>query len=178
MRKCKTGIPTKVRKFAYLTGLALTFLLVAGSFPAAGSTFAKVDIPILRQMSESVVHARVTDIRSERIGRGMIFTYVTLDVTSTLHGRADRQLVVKVPGGTVDGYTIKMEGAPEFQRGSTVVAFIARWDDGTPMVAGYFQGVSKVVRDTLGNLTLQGGAANGLTISGLGRQLAAAGGNR
>ena len=150
MRKCKTGIPTKVSKFPYLTSLALTFLMVVGTFHAAGSTFAKVDIPMLRQMSESVVHARVTNFRSERIGHGMIFTYVTLDVTSTLHGRADRQFVVKVPGGTVDGYTIKMEGAPEFQTGSNVVAFITRWGDGTAKVAGYFQGVSKVVRDSVG----------------------------
>ena len=81
------------------------------------STFIKADIPMLKRMSESVVRAQVSDVRSERIGRGMIFTYVTLDVTSTLHGEAGGQLVVKVPGGTVDGYTIKMEGAPGISKG-------------------------------------------------------------
>ena len=168
----------RISKKHLLSGSLLMAVLVGLSSMGLASTFIKADIPMLKRMSESVVRAQVSDVRSERIGRGMIFTYVTLDVTSTLHGEAGGQLVVKVPGGTVDGYTIKMEGAPEFQRGSTVVAFIARWDDGTPMVAGYFQGVSKVVLDSLGNLTLQGGAADGLTISGLARQLAAAGGNR
>ena len=122
------------------------------------------------------LQAQVTDMRSEKATTGMIFTYVTLDVSRTLRGNASSQLIVKVPGGTVDGYTIRMDGAPEFQRGSSVVAFIGRWDDGEPMVAGYAQGLSRVVRDALGNQTLQGGAADGLTVASLARQLAAQGG--
>ena len=98
-----------------LTMFALAAALVAGLSPTArSSTFVKVDLPTLRGMSESVVQAQVASMRSERIGGGMIFTYVTLNVSRTLHGKAATELVVKVPGGTVDGYTIKMDGAPEF----------------------------------------------------------------
>ena len=152
---------------SFLTVGVLAAALVAVLSPTArSSTFVKVDIPTLRGMSESVVQGQVAGTRSERIGGGMIFTFVTLNVSRTLHGKSATELVVKVPGGTVDGYTIKMEGAPEFQRGSTVVAFISRWDDGSPMVAGYSQGLSKVVRDSSGNQTLQGGVGNGLTVAG------------
>jgi len=39
------------------------------------------------------------------------------------------------------------------------------------MVAGYFQGVSEVHRDKLGNAFLRGGVADGLPMSELARQL-------
>ena len=176
LRKRSTPVPILLSRLAMV---ALAALLVAGLSPTAkSSTFVKMGISTLRGRSESVVQAQVARMRSERIGGGMIFTYVTLNVTRTLHGKSATELVVKVPGGTVDGYTIRMEGAPEFQRGSTVVAFIGRWDDGSPMVAGYSQGLSKVTRDALGNQTLQGGVGHGLTVAGLARQLASAGGNR
>jgi hypothetical protein len=68
-----------------------------------------------------------------------------------------------------------MEGAPQFHKGDQIVAFIARWQDGVPMVAGYAQGLSKVNPDRLGNLMLEGGLADGMPLSELGRQLARSG---
>jgi hypothetical protein len=156
--------------------LALGVTLLAGVSLTAASTFLKVDIPTLKRMSESVVQASVVDVRSawneERTG---IFTYVTLDVKGRLHGNADNQIVVRVPGGTVGDFTTKMDGAPEFQVGDDIVAFIARWQDGIPMIAGYAAGLSKVNRDRLGNKMLAGGLADGLPMSELSKQLARVG---
>jgi hypothetical protein len=157
-------------------GLALAALITAGTTMAVGSTFLKVDIPTLKAMSESVVHARVVDVRSEWNEEGSaIFTFVTLEVKGRLHGKAADDLVVRVPGGTVAGFAIEMEGAPVFQEGDEVVAFIGRWDDGVAMVAGYEQGLSRVKRDQIGNMILSGGRADGMPVSELAKQLGRSG---
>jgi hypothetical protein len=151
-------------------------ILLTAVSTAAASSFLQVDLPTLKQMSESVVHAKVVDVRSEWNAEGSaIFTFVTLDVKGRLHGTAANQLVVRVPGGTVGDFTSEMEGAPQFQRGDNVVAFIARWHDGVPMVAGYAQGLSKVNEDRAGNAILEGGLADGMPLSELGRQLGKSG---
>ena len=158
-------------------GLAAAVLtVIAGVSIAAASTFLKVDIPTLKGMSEAVVHAKVVDVRSAWNDEGTaIFTWVTLDVKGRLHGKAADQLVVRVPGGTVGDFTTEMAGAPKFDKGDEIVAFIARWYDGVPMVAGYAEGLSKVKHDLLGNLRLEGGLADGMPITDLARQLARSG---
>jgi hypothetical protein len=159
-----------------LAAFALGAIFLAGVSLTAASTFLKIDIPTLKGMSESVVRGHVLDVRSEWNSEGTgIFTFVTLEVTGRLHGNADNQLVIRVPGGTVGDFTTVMEGAPTFDVGDDVVAFIARWYDGVPMVAGYAQGLSRVHPDRLGNLMLQGGLADGMPITELGRQLGRSG---
>jgi hypothetical protein len=146
-----------------VSALACAAVLVAGSSLALASTFLKVDIPTLRAMSEAVVKAHVVDVRSAWNDEGTaIFTYVTLDVKGRLFGRSDNQLVVRVPGGTVGNFSSVSDD---------VVAFIARWDDGVPMIAGYAEGVSRVQVDGVGNAILHGGLANGMPVSELTKQL-------
>ena len=148
--------------------------ILLGTTLTAASTFLKVDVPALKRMSEAVVQADVVDVRSAWNDEGSaIFTFVTLQVTGRLHGAAADQLVVRVPGGTVGDFTSEMEGAPVFHEGDHIVAFIARWFDGAPMVAGYAQGLSKINRDRLGNLMLEGGVADGMPLAELGKQLRA-----
>jgi hypothetical protein len=165
-----------MRRRSSLAALALGTMFLAGVTLTAASTFLKVDIPTLRRMSESVIQARVTNVQSAWNDEGSaIFTYVTLQVTGRLHGTSADELVVRVPGGTVGDFTSEMEGAPRFQEGDEIVAFIARWYDGVPMVAGYAEGLSKVNRDTRGNLILRGGLADGMPITDLGRALGRSG---
>jgi hypothetical protein len=156
-----------------LAALALGASVLAGVSLTAASTFLKVDIPTLMRMSESVVRANVVDVRSAWNDEGSaIFTFVTLEVTGRLHGTAEGQIVIRVPGGTVGDFTSEMEGAPKFEPGTDVVAFISRWHDGVAMVTGYAEGLSRVNRDTRGNLMLHGGLVDGMPMSDLGRQLA------
>jgi hypothetical protein len=156
--------------------LSLGAILLSGVSLTAASTFLKVDIPTLKKMSESVVQARVVDVQSAwNVEGSAVFTFVTLEVKGRLHGNAPDQLVVRVPGGTVGDFTSEMEGAPQFHKGDQVVAFIARWYDGVPMVAGYAQGLSKVNEDRLGNEILEGGLADGMPVLELGRQLGRSG---
>lgn len=156
-------------KYRIVAGFA-TAILAGGGF---ASTFVKADVQTLRQTSDSVVHARVTDIQSAwNSEHTMIFTSVTLNVIRTLHGNSQQRINVRVPGGTVGDYTVKMAGAPEFEKGSSVVAFIGAWDDGVPKVAGYSQGLSKVVLNNRGVQNLSGGSADGLSLADLMRRLA------
>jgi hypothetical protein len=165
-----------MRRRSSLAAFALGAMFLASVTLTAASTFLKVDIPTLKRMSESVIQARVTNVQSAWNDEGSaIFTYVTLQVTGRLHGTSANELVVRVPGGTVGDFTSEMEGAPRFQEGDEIVAFIARWYDGVPMVAGYAEGLSKIDRDTRGNLILRGGLADGMPITDLGRALARSG---
>ncbi|HEX4825990.1 MAG TPA: hypothetical protein VFV19_16955 [Candidatus Polarisedimenticolaceae bacterium] len=158
------------------TALIAGAIVLGGITLSAASTFLKVDVPTLKRMSEAVVQADVVDVRSAWNEEGSaIFTYVTLQVMGRLHGASTDQVVVRVPGGTVGDFTSEMEGAPVFHEGDHVVAFIGRWFDGVPMVAGYAQGLSRINRDRLGNLMLEGGVADGMPLAELGKQLARAG---
>ena len=157
------------------SALAAT-LIVAAGVSAFGSVFLRMDVQELRKASEAVVHARVSGLNSYwDSSHRMIFTDVTLEVKRRLHGLAGAELVVRVPGGTVDGYTAEMPGAPEFDLDEEVVLFVSRWKDGAAMVTGYSQGKARVVRDQIGNETLQGSAADGLPMVELVRQLCQAG---
>jgi len=164
-------------KGLWAAGVALASMVAAG--PVTASVFLQVDLPALTKMSGSVVHARVTDVRSAWNDDGtFIFTYVTLQVEETFRGEATDTVVVRVPGGRVGNYVAQMEGAPTFEPDEEVVAFLARWDDGVPMIAGYFQGLSKVEHDALGNKTLRGGLAHGMPIAALARAVGPARGRR
>ena len=162
----------KLTHRASLAPLALAGLVVAGSGQTTASIFLKEDMRSLKKSSEAVVHAKVADLYSYWNTDGsIIFTDVTLEVKRNLHGVSDRQIVVRVPGGTVGGFTSEMIGAPKFELDEEVVVFISRWLDGVPMVNGYFQGKSRVVPDQANNLVLHGGVADGIPMPDLARQL-------
>ena len=146
------------RSRSVAAGVVLAAILVTGGTLAVASTFLKIDLPTLNRMSESVVHARVVSVDSAWNAEGsMIFTEVTLEVLGRLRGTSDATVVVRVPGGTVGDFTSEMEGAPRFQTGDEVVVFLARWQDGVPMVAGYAEGLSFVHADAAGRSVLHGG---------------------
>jgi hypothetical protein len=159
--------------------LALATLCAALATGGFASTFLRQSVGDLVRASHGIVHARVVNVTSDwNADRTYIFTEVTLEVKRALQGPKRAYEMVRVPGGQVGDFRAVMEGAPEFRIGDEVVVFLGAWDDGVPMVEGYFQGVSKVDRDALGNEMLRGGSANGLSIAQLAREIAARGGAR
>lgn len=160
---------TGKRRLLALASLAVMVVAAVGATSQA-STFLREDIPSLTRGSESVIQARVLEMRSEwNAEHTYIFTHVTLKVLRSFSGNDSGTVVVRVPGGTVDGYTVQMHGAPEFKLNQNVVVFLDRWDDGVPMVNGYFQGVARVEPDLAGNPVLRGGVADGLPLAELER---------
>ncbi len=141
---------------------------------AVASTFRTLDLGELAGQSESIVRAVVLDQVSAWNREGsMIFTDVTLAVKQALRGSPPERITIRVPGGTVDGFTTVMLGSARFETGTEVVVFTGRWKDGVPRVAGYEQGVSRVRRDAAGNAVLEGGVAHGLGVGELAERLAA-----
>jgi hypothetical protein len=156
----------RTHRLRILPTLAIAAVLAAGVTGAGASTFLKQSVADLIQSSRGIVHAQVTDIRSEwNAEHNFIISFVTQHAYET----------VRVPGGVVDGYRVVMEGAPDFQVGDNVVVFLGAWDDGALMVEGYYQGLSKVERDAAGNEMLKGGSAHGLSMAQLAKQIAASG---
>lgn len=156
----------------HVVAFVLGLVAVLAAVPATASTFLKVDIHDLKGMSEAVIHGKVVEVRSAWNTDGtMIFTEAAIEVKGRLHGKSDDLVIVRTVGGTVDGYTVEMGGAPRFTEGEEIVAFLGRWHDGAPMVAGYAEGISRVRKDNLGQLVLMGGLADGLPVSELARQL-------
>ena len=139
--------------------------ILAGHQLATASTFLKLGVAELTERSDSVVVARVVGSQSSWNQRGsMIFTTVTLDVTQTIRGQASDRIEVRVPGGTVNGFTMEIDGAPQFPAAGPVVTFIGEWPDGAAKVIGYFQGTSQLTPGPGGSQVLQGGSGAGLTI--------------
>ena len=159
-----------------IPALAVAALLAAGASGTGASTFLKQSVGDLIRSSKGIVHAQVTDIRAAwNADHTFIFSEVTLEVKRSLLGTKRAYETVRVPGGVVDGYRVVMEGAPDFQVGDNVVVFLGTWDDGALMVEGYYQGLSKVDRDAVGNEMLKGGSAHGLSMAQLAKQIAASG---
>jgi len=157
------------RRFGWAARLVLAGTMVTAG-TAGASMSLQVDLPALARRSTSVVHAHVIDVRSAwNDQRTFIFTFVTLRVEEKFRGESPETVVVRVPGGRVGDFVAEMDGAPQFSLGEEIVAFLASWDDGTPMVAGYQQGLSRVEKDVLGNRILHGGKADGMPISELAR---------
>lgn len=164
----------RVRCRPFVPALALAAMVLAAMPGAQASTFLKQSVGDLMKASHGIVHARVSDVRSEwNSDHSYVFTYVTLEVKRALMGQRHVYEMVRVPGGQVGDFHAVMEGAPEFHVGDEVVVFLGSWDDGTNMVEGYFQGLSKVERDPAGNEMLRGGSAHGQSIAQLARQIAA-----
>ena len=154
-----------------LFGVILAIALTSFTVTSTASSFIKLDTPSLKQKSELVVKARVKNIRSAwNPSKTMLYSYITLDVTHTFKGTPHQQLEIRVPGGTLNGYTVSAIGTATFDIDSDVVAFVSRWENGALRVTGYQQGLSQIVLDSLGNETLEGGAAHGQKVSELAKQ--------
>lgn len=96
---------------------------------ALWSVVAAYDTAALVRASDVVVHGQVLDVRSrwDRT-RTRIFTEVTVRVGEPWKGtaRAGAPLVVRQPGGSVDGIGMRQVGQAELRPGEEVVLFLSR----------------------------------------------------
>src|SRR5918994_1720218 len=132
--------------------IVLAFLTFAAFSPAVGAT---VIVPAeFREIvggSELIVVGRVVDVRAEWAdGRRRIDSYVTVEVASTLKGRAAETVTFLVPGGQIGRYRSVMIGAPVFSPGDEAVLFLNARGSAVPYVFGLNQGVYRVRIDSRG----------------------------
>jgi hypothetical protein len=129
-----------------LLGLSLLLPL---SLPA--TTVRAPSFDSLVSQADYIVRATVTSVTSEWQTDGNnthIITKVTLAVSDVIKGTPPQPLVLEMLGGTVDGVTMRVEGAPRFNVGEEHIFFIhGNGTQFTPLV-GLMYGSYPVFADT------------------------------
>jgi len=118
-------------------GLVLTLLVLPLALRATTVNAPQFDD--LVSQADYVVRAKVTAVASEWQTDGdntHIITKVTLAVSDVIKGTPPQPLVLQMLGGTVDGVTMRVEGAPRFNVGEEHIFFIhGNGTQFTPLVA-------------------------------------------
>jgi|GEM_PF-2606581 len=136
--------------------LVAAFALAASVAPAVAvaTTYAEVmGVEQLIERSDKVVRGTVTATEGRWTTGGYIETLVTVKVDDVYIGQAGETVTVVAPGGTVEGKTLDITGAPTFKEGDQVVVFA-----NGKRIVGFGQGAFSV--DT-----------NGIATRGLGNQV-------
>ena len=83
-----------------------------------------------------------------------IYTRVTMRVERVLSGQAGRQIVFRIPGGTVGDTTVMVSEMPHFQAGEETVVFLRGTRGRLPSVLGGPEGKMALSRGEDGSLSL------------------------
>ncbi len=86
-----------------------------------------------------IVIGTVRDIRPNQQSGGSIFTDAVVDVQEhLLKGPTESQVVVRSPGGSVNGLTTIVEDSPELKRGEQVLLFLSQQGNLVPVAGNVF----------------------------------------
>jgi hypothetical protein len=130
-----------------LVVVAAVLWIAAALFPAAASVVPYFSLEDLEQHGDVVVLGEVRAVNSMLSEDGrIIVTRATVRVERALKGGPRAEVVVEVPGGTLNGTTLVASGAPRFTEGERVVLFLEA-AGGRFGVAGWNQGRFTVRRD-------------------------------
>ncbi len=122
---------------------------------AFGTSVVRLSLPDIADHSGQILSGTVVSIESywtEDYGPRTIETKITLEQVSYFKGQRSRstQFEFTIPGGTVGDMTMRIAGAPEFDRGETWVLFLLPEWKSFPTVGlhqGAYQLVDGVVKD-------------------------------
>ena len=120
--------------------------LVGAAALLAGMSLSAASVPRMSfervvRSSPRVVRGVVTRSWSAwDANRRTIWTHYDLRVSETLRGPAGPSFVISEPGGTVDGLTMEVPGAPRFSIGEEAVVFAYPTPLGYWRVRGWGQG--------------------------------------
>jgi hypothetical protein len=118
-------VSCRIRQFRHFLAalVSLAVAVVAGATSVKPPSFDE-----LVNGADCVVRARVVAIEplaTPRPGRPpLLHTLVTLDVTEVIAGEAPAQLVLKLLGGRVGDFELRVEGVPEFRVGNEDILFV------------------------------------------------------
>lgn len=127
---------------------ALIALLLAAPAVLRATTVVAIEFRELVTTTPVIVQGRVTDVRSAPVdGRRSVDTFITVAVDEYLKGDLGRFVTFKVAGGELGRYRTIVIGAPEFRVGEEVVLFLKTPSSSVPIIAGFNQGVYRIVAD-------------------------------
>ncbi len=135
-------------KFRRTLGISLLMAIVL-LLVMHGTALALVEqltIDELTAKADSIVVGEVIDMACYEESRGDIYTLVTLSVEQSVKGKSAEEVVLKVPGGEVDGLTLSVSDTPSFRQGERVVVFLEE-ETSKFKVSGWHQGKFTVVNN-------------------------------
>ncbi|MEE2788722.1 MAG: hypothetical protein VX589_15410, partial [Myxococcota bacterium] len=99
---------------------------LAWPYVGSATVVEQLSIEELHAQSRYVVRAEVVDryTLDARGPKGEIYTHTELRVFEYFGAEGPRHLRVQQLGGTLDGYTLHIEGNAAFERGQEVIAFL------------------------------------------------------
>ncbi|MDD5127230.1 MAG: hypothetical protein PHR43_03895 [Dehalococcoidales bacterium] len=106
----------------------------------------KLTLDDLVSRSDAIVVGKVASILSKQEANGNVVTLVSVSVQQLLKGESRKELVIRVPGGNLNGTSMEVEGAAKFQAGETAIVFL-EGTNGTFNIIGGFQGKFNVSGD-------------------------------
>lgn len=136
-------------------------VLVAGS-NASAATVRRFDLEEMVETAERVFLGTCLSVQCERALSG-ISTRVVFRATERIKGTFDSDTVVlRLPGGVLNGVRCTIPGMPSFEPGEEVVAFLTVEDaEGYPWVVGLSQGKFSVITDPASQTKVVVNAASG-----------------
>ena len=125
--------------FAFFT--AAVFVQKAGATSIVRFAFDSLCV-----RAETIAHVRCVESQSFRDAeRGGVFTRTRLEVLSPVKGDPGGEIVLILPGGSVDSQRVAVLGIPGFVPGEETVVFLSGPDDfGSPWPIGLGQGCYSV----------------------------------
>ena len=135
------------------------------------SPFAPLGIAKMSELATQVVAGAIEKMESTwNHDHSRIYTRVTMRIERVLSGQAGRQIVFRIPGGTVGDTTVMVSEMPHFRVGEETVVFLRGTRGRLPSVLGGPEGKMPLSRGEDGGLTLlfpiqaaSGGAAAAAT---------------
>ena len=109
------------------------------SSQSTGELVGKLTLEQLAARANSILVGKVTNIAYYQEGKRNIYTLVTLSVEQPIKGETEGEVVIRVPGGEIDGLVMMVTDTPSFQLGERAVVFLDK-GEGTFTVVGGFQG--------------------------------------
>lgn len=131
-----------------LWSVALAGLLCLSlAAPAWSTTVQVVGLPELAQRASLIVEGQVTQQRTVRLEqRPWLATEYQIQVEQTYKGQAAATLTVRVPGGSLEGRQLTIEGMPTFKAGERVL-LLTEAVPGGQLPLGLWQGVFRLQPD-------------------------------
>ncbi len=119
------------------------------------SPFAPLGIAKMSELATQVVAGTIEKMESTwNHDHSRIYTRVTMRVERLLSGQAGRQIVFRIPGGTVGDTTVMVSEMPHFRVGEETVVFLRGTRGRLPSVLGGPEGKMPLSRGEDGALAL------------------------
>lgn len=131
--------------------LWMTLLGSFGLHSAEATTYGTLySIEEMTDLSHDVISGTVETLESKQID-GVIKTSVTVNIEHNFVGSKSQSFTFDVIGGTVNGITMDVPGAPKFEEGQSVLLFLDQ-----KQVVGFGQGIYAIGPDRTATRSMEG----------------------